>query len=228
MAILTTCRCGHQFYTKDDSTNQSRPCPCCGHQTVLAKATQGNSNDAPPKRTHWVGRLLPSVTSYIKERNPSVDPKSAVADTAIPLLQLEPYVFRILENQRKLSKCLGDGEPLAIDVDTRRGTLLLRRKGEMPALECRYQILGSLDARANTWLWAWANEVSSLPQPLLRGVKAIRDQARKENKGVFLQAGPIPVPNAYFGSELSIICAGYLNGFTCFAFDITDSLYQFT
>ena len=106
----------------------------------------------------------------------------------------------------------GDGEPLAIDVDTGRGTLLRRRKGDKPALECRYQLLGSLDTRANTWLWAWANEVSSFPQSLLRGVKAVRDQARKENKGVFLQAGPIPVPNAYFGSELSVICAGYRDG----------------
>jgi hypothetical protein len=146
----------------------------------------------------------------------------------MPLLRLEPYVFRILENQRKLSKCLGDAEPLAIDVDTGRGTLFLGRNGEKPALECPYQILGSQDTRANTWLWAWANEDSSIPQPLLRGIKAIRDQARKENKAPFLQASPMAVPHEFFGSELAIICAGYLNCFTYFAFDITDSLYQFT
>src|SRR5262249_22787031 len=48
------------------------------------------------------------------------------------------------------------------------------------------------------------------------------------NMARFLQASPIPVPHAFFGSELSIICAGYLNCFTFFAFDLTDSLYQFT
>src|SRR5262245_29110719 len=153
MAILITCSCGHQFYTRDDSPKQSRPCPRCGHQTTLAKATEDDSKDVPTKRTHWLSRLLNSVTSRTKGFVPSAQPKSALAGTAMPLLRLEPYVFRILENQRKLSKCLGDSEPLATDVDTSRGTLLFRRNGEKPALECPYQILGSQDTRANTWLW---------------------------------------------------------------------------
>jgi len=47
MAMLITCRCGYQFYTRDDSIEQSRPCPCCGHQTILANAAQGSSKDIP-------------------------------------------------------------------------------------------------------------------------------------------------------------------------------------
>jgi hypothetical protein len=35
MALLVTCSCGHQFYTPPDPAGQSRPCPACGHRSIL-------------------------------------------------------------------------------------------------------------------------------------------------------------------------------------------------
>ncbi|HEX3132617.1 MAG TPA: hypothetical protein VHX44_03430, partial [Planctomycetota bacterium] len=55
------------------------------------------------------------------------------------------------------------------NFDTKQGRLTFGRKTAFQA-----EILGSYSAGSGTWLWAWANDASGLPEPLTRISRGMR------------------------------------------------------
>ena len=141
-------------------------------------------------------------------------------------IQLEPYVFQIVENQSKLQEWLrpyqwqwglktNDG--LLTFTAEKKGMLgKIKKKvlGEFPV-----QIIGSESGVTNTWLWAWANTSfgpEGLPETILRGIHAVREQAQRENVGVFLDTREIPMTAPHFATEIGVIAAGVMGAFAIF------------
>jgi uncharacterized protein DUF6882 len=125
-------------------------------------------------------------------------------------LTLEPYVFRIMENQLRLLELLGE-HSWSFDMD--QGTLTFTSEdGTRTLAECSVQLFGTVSDYENTWLWAWANEASDIPPPLIAGVEKVREQAARENHTLFMEA-ELPAREGSFPAELAVICAGYLGLF---------------
>lgn len=127
-------------------------------------------------------------------------------------LQLEKYIFKILKNQNRLKDYLGEYK---WEFDMTQGLLAFTRKtGELIA-ECPIQIIGTEGYKANTWMWAWANEKSGIPKNLLEGVNRVKQEAESSNQEIFLK--PEIELSENLGARMAIICAGFLNHFAYFA-----------
>ena len=140
--------------------------------------------------------------------------------------QLEPYIFQLVENQSKLQDWLSPyqwqwglktTEGLLTFTTETRGLLGRTKKtvlGEFPV-----QIIGSESGVTNTWLWAWANPnfgAEGLPTNVLRGINAVREQAQRENAGLFFDAREIPMSEPNFATEMALIATGMMGAFAMF------------
>ena len=92
-------------------------------------------------------------------------------------LRLEDHVFRVLENQFRLYQFLGTHE-WSFDMEAGRFTFVNSETKEVLA-RCPVQILGTESKESNTWLWAWANEASQIPDPLLAGSRMVKSEGEK-------------------------------------------------
>ncbi len=92
---------------------------------------------------------------------------------------LEKYIGLAFEKQLSFSSLIEGKE---WDADLTQGSITFGEQMEFPI-----QILGSFSYSVNTWLWAWANQQSNLPENLLPeafdlrryGLKHKIDQFRK-------------------------------------------------
>lgn len=127
-------------------------------------------------------------------------------------MNLESFVFQILENQAKLFQYLGQ---YSWQIDLNVGALIFRPLGgEKILAEVPIQYFGHHHEEAKTWLWAWANQENTTPSNLLQGILQVREQAKRDKKGVFELAGRFHLPYENYDVELAILCAGYLEHFT--------------
>jgi hypothetical protein len=156
----------------------------------------------------------------------AVPPARASPRGSAMALEIEDHVFAVVENQWRLYEYLGEhrwdfnmDEGVLVFSSAESGGLLGRFLGGKPEVraKCPVQLIGSESKSDGTWLWAWANERSQIPPPLRQGVERVRDDARAENRPVFVDANPIPLPHPHFGTELAIICTGHLGLFTYYA-----------
>lgn len=127
-------------------------------------------------------------------------------------LQLEKYIFKILENQKKLKDYLGDYK---WEFDMNQGLLVFTRKTGELIVKCPIQIIGTEGYKANSWMWSWANKKSGIPDNFLQGVNEVKQEAERSNQEIFLK--PEIELSENLGARLSIICAGFLNHFAYFA-----------
>jgi len=91
-------------------------------------------------------------------------PKFEPIKTELELL--ERYVALGFEKQVDFSELI-NGK--SWDADLTRGTINFGYDLEFPL-----QIIGSFSYSVNTWLWAWANNQSNLPEDLLKDVKQLK------------------------------------------------------
>jgi hypothetical protein len=86
--------------------------------------------------------------------------------------RLERFALVSLEKQNKLSLTVGDAMH-ELDLDSGK----LRFIGGM---EFEFQVLGTESDNSLTWLWAWAEEQTEVPEPLLQTSLRIRSWGVKE------------------------------------------------
>lgn len=129
-------------------------------------------------------------------------------------LQLESHVLRVLENQFKLFEALG---PHNWSFDMNEGTLAFTKESGEVLAKCPVQVLGTESKESNTWLWAWANPQSNIPAALLQGVKKVKEAAARENLPLFGAESGFLLEYERLGTELAVICTGYLGMFTYYA-----------
>lgn len=86
---------------------------------------------------------------------------------------LEQYAGVAFEKQRSLAEVVGDN---GWQVDMDKGTISFGSKLSFPI-----QILGTYSYESETWLWAWANEDSNLPENLLVEANELREFGEKYN-----------------------------------------------
>jgi len=75
-------------------------------------------------------------------------------------------------------------------------------------LSYRMQVIGTEATTANSWLWAWANEVSSIPPALLEDANALRDFGERENL-IPLKQSQVVIDERHNGHNFSLLASGY-------------------
>lgn len=93
---------------------------------------------------------------------------------------LEQYAAVALEKQIDLYEVIGDS---AWNFDMKSGTITFGKEFVFPV-----QVLGTFSHSSETWLWAWANEGSNIPQNLLE--QALRLKTYGEQHGIDLLRNP--------------------------------------
>lgn len=112
---------------------------------------------------------------------PSSQPTMASGQCSREFLQL---IARQLPTaalwQRAWADHLGNHD---YQLDMERGTVVFTqlRWFSRKKLELRFQLLGSQSAVSGTWLWAWANDSTDIPAPLLSTARKIRALGEKHH-----------------------------------------------
>ena len=101
--------------------------------------------------------------------------------------------------QLALGELLGD-RPWQVDLE--KGTAAFSE------LVFPIQLLGTEAEGDNTWLWAWANEASSLPESILMSSRQLR--ALGTTRGPDLLATPSFPLERISGHQLAMVCTGLL------------------
>lgn len=117
----------------------------------------------------------------------------------------EQYALVSLEKQEKLARAVGDGfAELKLDD----GTIRFDNGLDLP-----FQALGTESENTLTWLWAWADEQSEIPQEFLSTSLLLRDWGTRENIAEFVV--PSIDLNRADGQMISLI-ASEVSGASCF------------
>lgn len=132
-------------------------------------------------------------------------------------LRLENYVFAQVENQFRLYEILPEGFAWHIDMDAEQITFYDPANREI-ALKCPVQLVGSKASEEQTFLWAWANAESNLPNAILEYVRKLKAVAEAEGAGEpFTNDWAFAPPHDKFEMEMSVLCAGVGGGFCPYA-----------
>ncbi len=86
---------------------------------------------------------------------------------------LEKYGAIVLEKQLDFADLIGE-YPWSVDM----------KKGEISFTEdltFNFQIMGTFSHSSETWLWAWANEQSGIPEPLLEQALKLKKYGEEHN-----------------------------------------------
>lgn len=131
---------------------------------------------------------------------------------------LEKYAGIAFEKQHNLAEIIGDND-WQIDMNT--GLISFGEK-----LHFRMQILGSYAFNSGTWLWAWANEASNIPDSLLKEANELK-QLGEDYNIEFLsmpeyQIEPIDV------HALGLIASGKFNSSAYYAGNYGDGILLVT
>jgi hypothetical protein len=125
----------------------------------------------------------------------------------MPSLQFEDYVFRIMENQERLGQLIGDSS-WGIDID--KGLLVFTNPDtDEIVAELRAQIIGSQSDATKSWLWIWGNDGMNLSPAQYSYAEAVRIAAIPQGESVLTAQNEFVLPEATFGYEMAILCAGF-------------------
>lgn len=131
----------------------------------------------------------------------------------MPSLQLEDFVFQKTENSFRLGEILPDDFAWQIDMKREKLSFYSQASGQV-AFECPVQLVGSGETAGQTWLWAWANYESQLPDTILESVRKMKALAEESSVGqIYLNDTAFSIPSKSFGTEAAILCAGVSGGF---------------
>ncbi len=110
---------------------------------------------------------------------------------------LEQFALLSLEKQEKFLRAVGDAVPvLYLDAG------LIR----FSKLEFPFQVLGTESENTLTWLWAWADEQTEVPENLLQSSFEMRKWGEKE--GIVECTAPSVDLNAADGTMISLVASG--------------------
>lgn len=129
-------------------------------------------------------------------------------------LHLEDHIFRVLENQFRLYQFLGKHN-WAFNMDEGQLTFTNAETGQALA-SCPVQILGTESTELGTWLWAWANTASEIPDRLLSGVRKVKEAGERAEQLEFMSPS-LKVSYERMATELAIVATGHLGLFTYYA-----------
>ncbi len=110
--------------------------------------------------------------------------------------------------QMRLAAVLEDLD-WAFDMDSGRITFAGPQDEEDTAISSPCQVLGTESDGSRTWLWAWANHESQIPDQLLRASRLMRDYGIENS--VFELSDPQLDLGRWDGHRLSLIAAGMLD-----------------
>jgi hypothetical protein len=100
-------------------------------------------------------------------------------------LELDKYVFAMLETQTQLMDFLGE---YSWEFRMGEGTIVFSfDDSQRRPIKCPIQLLGTVSYHSQTWLWAWANAQSNIPGSLLHGVERV-----KKTRGIRREALILP------------------------------------
>jgi hypothetical protein len=116
---------------------------------------------------------------------------------------LEQYALLALEKQEHLSLLLGE---YSWELDLDRGVI------RFDGMEYPFQALGTESDNTLTWLWAWANEQTEIPDELLRSAREL--QAWGEREGIEEFTLPAVDLDRADGHMISMI-ASMISGASC-------------
>ncbi len=90
---------------------------------------------------------------------------------------LEQYALASLEKQDKLAMVIGEH---LHELDLDAGTIRFSREQEFPM-----QVLGTESDNTFSWLWAWADEQTEIPENLLDASRRLREWGTREGLAEF-------------------------------------------
>lgn len=108
------------------------------------------------------------------------------------------------EKQLFLQDVLGDNPP-DWSFDMASGTLAF---GDQHAF--KIQLLGTVSEETATWMWAWANDASQIPDGLLSAAQRLRDHQAVADISIFQHAEPFALNDQTSGHRLTMIASGLL------------------
>lgn len=114
---------------------------------------------------------------------------------------LSEHVCLSILKQQAMSSLLGEH---SWNVDVTKGEVDFGEGKVFPI-----QIIGTESEKDGTWLWAWANTQSNLPQNLLMEVNKLRSYG-EENQIINLTESEIPL-SEQLGHEIGMIASGFCN-----------------
>lgn len=129
-------------------------------------------------------------------------------------LALEDYVFQQTENALRIADVMP--EDFSWNIDVPSGLLMFTSATGQEVARLPIQLVGTQSDATQTWLWAWANEASGLPDAVTVAARKLRDTAAQSgspNTAMFTNAGEVPLTSEEFGREMGMICAGVVGGF---------------
>ena len=85
----------------------------------------------------------------------------------------EQYALRALEKQEQLAQYLGDH---AMELDLDAGVVRFTGNIEFP-----FQVLGTESDNTLTWLWAWSEEQTEVPENLTQAARELRAWGEQNN-----------------------------------------------
>jgi hypothetical protein len=107
----------------------------------------------------------------------------------------ERYALPAEEKRAKLLKLVGEHR---LDLDLDAGTARFNDTVVLP-----FQVLGTESENTLTWLWAWADEQTEMPEGLLRSSRAMKIWF--ETKGLGGYASPSIDLNKADGTQLAVV-----------------------
>lgn len=108
----------------------------------------------------------------------------------------EKQLMISMSRQMALNDYLGDN---GWGIDIGEGELTIENRGSFPI-----QLLGTESDQSNTWLWAWANEQSNLPEAVLGKVHQIHQFGR--SKGIAELTEATFSLETISAHEIAIVC----------------------
>lgn len=115
----------------------------------------------------------------------------------------EDHVASSFEKQEHLAQVIGEH---AWEVEMSTGTLTFKQRTGM--LETGIQLLGTQSFLDNTWLWAWGNEESEIPEDLLGAADHLREVGERD--GIASFSNPELAIDENDGHRLAMIACGML------------------
>ncbi len=110
---------------------------------------------------------------------------------------LEQYALLSLEKQEKLARLVGEH---AAELDLDSGKIIFENGLDLP-----FQVLGTESDNTLTWLWAWAEEQTEIPENLLTSSLQLKEWGKRE--GIEEFTVPSLDLNKADGHVLSLISA---------------------
>jgi hypothetical protein len=110
------------------------------------------------------------------------------------------HCVRAMDNQMALRDLIGDNHEWQFNMDS--GQITFNQKHHF-----KTQLMGTEAYSSGTWLWAWANLESGIPESLLNACLMLKDYGAKNELPVFSQE-EVTLDENHNGSNFSMIASG--------------------